>query len=181
MSSSSNSLPWSAITCTASFQWLQWWGLVNGSCSVEPCLYPDSLFVFDSTWLNLAQICTESPSFHLFHQEPGTAWSFFRCKLWLMSFWLESRMRHFHYCLSKCILLGAVKSMDACECAWVCVRAMLVWEWERKRERIAPLDDETHLMTFLIWFLPKPRLLRAWGSGGPDHLRKWDVWWLSSD
>ena len=38
-----------------------------------------------------------------------------------MSFWLELWKRHFHYCLSKCILLGAVKSMDAC-----------VWKRERR-------------------------------------------------
>lgn len=39
----------------------------------------------------------------------------------------------------------------------------------RERKRTASLDDETHLMTFLIWFLPKPRLFRAWGPAGPDH------------
>lgn len=140
---------------------------------------------FDSTRLNLAQVCTMTPSFHLFPPRAGSAWGFFRCKLWLMSFWLEPRMRHFHYCLSKCILLGAVKSVGACDCAYVCVSASLVWvvsvkERERARDRLALLDDETHLMTFLIWFLPKPQLLGAWGSRGPYHFRKWGGWWLSS-
>lgn len=115
-----------------------------------------------------------------FSPRAAGAWGFFRCKLWLMSFWLESRKRHFHYGLSKCILLEAVKSMGDCGYACVCVCHACV-SCECRKERMASLDDETHLMIFLIWFPPKPRLLGAWGSGGPDHFRKWGVWLLSSD
>lgn len=91
-----------------------------------------------------------------------------------MSFWLELRMRHFHYCLSKCILLGAVKSME------MCVRARTRPVWVSKRKRVASLDDETHLITFLIWCPPPtPPLLP--GREGQRHLHKWDASRLSPD
>lgn len=82
--SSSNLLPWSAITKTASFQWLRWWGLVNCSCSVELCLYPGSLFIFDSTWFNLAQVCAKAPYFHLSHHKWGEREAFLdaSCDWW---------------------------------------------------------------------------------------------------
>lgn len=136
-------------------------------------LYPGSLFIFDGTWLDFAQVCSEAASSQPFSPKAGSAWSFCRCKLWLMSFWLESRKRHFHYGLSKYILLVAVKSISVCE--YACLSC------ECSKERTAFLDDETHLMTFLIWVGPKRWLHRPWGAGGPDHFRKWGTWWQSPD
>lgn len=80
--------------------------------------------------------------------------SSFRCTLWLMRFWLESRMRHFHYSLSKCILLGAVKAMDiavwmcicVCTPAFLCVRVHerangISWWWD-------PFNDISNLLFY---------------------------------
>lgn len=69
--------------------------------------------------------------------------------------------------------------MPPCVCVWGRERVVIVGERERENGIPwwwDPLNDISHSVS-----TKSHDSLRAWGSGGPDHLRKWGIWWLSSD
>lgn len=78
-----------------------------------------------------------------------------------MSFWLESRKRHFHYSLSRCILLEALKSGAVCEYAAMCRGELwlsarendIPWWWD-------PLNDISHSLS--------TKATTPWEPGDPE-------------